>query len=81
MVENFTEQRILRMVKDLLADPVHGPEIDPDRVYVAGVSMGGSGTLSMASRYPTVFAAAYADLPMTNYATSGDGAERTGRTR
>ena len=59
------------MVRDLLASPTYGADIDPERVYVLGTSMGGSGTLSMATRYPNVFAAAYADLPMTDYATSG----------
>lgn len=71
-VANFTEQRVLRMVYDLLAGPP-GPHADPDRVFVYGHSMGGSGTLALALRYPNVFAAAYASEPMTDYATSGDG--------
>lgn len=32
--------------------------IDPGRIYVTGVSMGGSGTWSMIARYPRLFAAA-----------------------
>jgi hypothetical protein len=72
-VANFTEQRLLRMVHDTLRDPVLGPRIDPERVYIYGTSMGGSGTLAIASRYPRPFAAAYAGQPMTDYATSGDG--------
>ena len=71
-IANFTEQRILRMVYDLLRQPP-GPPADANRVYVYGHSMGGSGTLALALRYPNVFAAAYASEPMTNYATSGDG--------
>ncbi|MFM9105884.1 MAG: prolyl oligopeptidase family serine peptidase [Chloroflexota bacterium] len=72
-IANFTEQRVLRMVHDALRDPVLGPRIDPERVYLYGSSMGGSGTLAMASRFPRPFAAAYAGQPMTDYATCGDG--------
>ncbi len=71
-VANFTEQRILRMLHDLLRDPVLGPRVDPERVYVYGHSMGGSGALALALRYPSVFAAAYASEPMTDMARSGD---------
>lgn len=72
-VANFTEQRILRMIHDLLRDPLLGSRVDPDRVYVYGHSMGGSGALALALRYPAVFAAAYASEPMTDMARSGDG--------
>ena len=72
-IVNYTEQRILRMVHDLLRDPELGPRADPERVYVYGHSMGGSGALALALRYPTVFAAAYASEPMTDMARSGDG--------
>jgi hypothetical protein len=71
-IGNYTERRVLRMVYDLLRDPP-GPAADLDRVFIFGGSMGASGTLAVALRYPTVFAAAYAGQPMTNYATSGDG--------
>jgi len=71
-IANFTERRVLRMVYDLLRDPP-GPPADANRVFIFGSSMGGSGTLAFALRYPNVFAAAYAGQPMTNYATSGDG--------
>lgn len=71
-VVNYTEQRLLRSVFDLLRHPSLGPRVDPDRVYVFGHSMGGSGTLALALRYPDVFAAAYASEPMTSYRTSGD---------
>jgi pimeloyl-ACP methyl ester carboxylesterase len=53
------------MVQDLLADPKLGPRVDPNRVYVFGHSMGGTGALALATRYPQVFAAAYASQPMT----------------
>lgn len=71
-VVNYTEQRLLRSVYDLLRHPTLGPRVDPNRIYVYGHSMGGSGTLALALRYPNVFAAAYASEPMTNYRTSGD---------
>ncbi len=66
---NYTEYRILRMLYDLLHDPVLGPQCDPNRIYIYGHSMGGSGTLAFSLRYPTLFAAAYASQPMTNYLT------------
>jgi pimeloyl-ACP methyl ester carboxylesterase len=66
---NYTEYRILRMLYDLLHDPVLGPQCDPNRIYIYGHSMGGSGALAFALRYPTLFAAAYASQPMTNYLT------------
>ena len=71
-VENFTEQRLLRMANDLIRHPP-GAAVDTNRIYVWGQSMGGSGTLALALRYPNVFAAAYASEPMTDYRRSGDG--------
>lgn len=71
-VVNYTEQRILRMIHDLVRFPP-AAAVDTNRVYVYGQSMGGSGTLAFALRYPQVFAAAYASQPMTDYATCGDG--------
>ena len=71
-IVNFTEQRVLRMLRDLEREPP-GPPLDTNRVFVYGQSMGGSGALALALRYPNIFAAAYASEPMTDYATSGDG--------
>ena len=71
-IVNYTEQRILRMIRDLQRQPPGAP-LDPNRVYVYGHSMGGSGTLALALRYPNVFAAAYASEPMTDFSTSGEG--------
>lgn len=65
-VTNFTEARVLRMVYDLLRAPLPGHPVDPDRVYVAGSSMGAAGALSLALRYPNVIAAAAAGKPMTD---------------
>jgi len=72
VIVNYTEDRILRMVYDLVRKPP-GPAVDFNRIYIYGHSMGASGTLAMALRYPNVFAAASASEPMTNYRTSGDG--------
>lgn len=71
-VMNYTEQRLLRMVYDLVRHPP-GVSADPDRVYAWGHSMGGSGVLSLSLRYPNVFATMYASAPMTDYRHSGDG--------
>ena len=69
-IVNYTEQRILRMLYDLERQ-APGPAVDVQRIYVFGFSMGGTGSLSFAERYPNVFAAAYAGAPMTNFRTSG----------
>jgi pimeloyl-ACP methyl ester carboxylesterase len=69
-IVNYTEQRVLRMLYDLERKPV-GPAVDARRVYVEGQSMGASGAMAFAERYPNVFAAAYASQPITNYRTAG----------
>ena len=66
-IVNYTEARVLRMIYDLMRAPLAGYPVDPNRVYVEGHSMGGSGALSMALRYPNVFAAAAVGKPMTDY--------------
>ncbi|MFQ5856005.1 MAG: alpha/beta hydrolase-fold protein [Anaerolineae bacterium] len=71
-IVNFTEERILRAVFDTLRDPTF--RLDPNRIYVTGHSMGGSGALALGMRYPNVFAASYSSEPMTNYqAADGSG--------
>lgn len=69
-IVNFTEQRVLRAFYDTLRDS--GYSVDPQRVYVYGHSMGGSGSLAFGMRYPNVFAAVYCSEPMTNYAAASD---------
>jgi hypothetical protein len=69
-IVNYTEQRVLRMLYDLELNPP-GPQVDQERIYVSGESMGGTGTLDFAERYPNVFAAAYASQPITNFRTAG----------
>ena len=71
VVENFTERWLLDMVDAMMAHPLYGTDIDPDRVFVFGHSMGAAGALALAMRYPNVFAATHASQPMTNYLTSG----------
>lgn len=70
-IVNYTEQRVLRMLLDLERHPVHGPNVDMNRLFVAGHSMGGSGALAFALRYPNVFAAAHASQPMTDFQLAG----------
>jgi pimeloyl-ACP methyl ester carboxylesterase len=72
-IVNYTEQRLLRMVRDTIRWPPGSAAVDTNRVYVWGHSMGGSGTLALALRYPNVFAAASASQPMTDYSRSGEG--------
>lgn len=66
VIENYTEQRILRMVFDLMRKPP-GPAVDPQRIYLFGHSMGGTGALAFAQRYPNVFAATYSGQPVTKF--------------
>ena len=73
VIENYTERWLLEMVDSMLTHPTYGSEIDPDRVYAIGHSMGASGALALAMRYPNVFAGAHASQPMTDYETSGSG--------
>ena len=70
-IANYTEQRILRMVHDLIRNPI-GPDVDTSRIYVYGHSMGGSGALALALHFPNLFAAAQASEPMTNYSEAGE---------
>jgi hypothetical protein len=66
VIENFTEQRVLRTideVKQLFT-------VNPELIHAQGNSMGASGALSLGIRYPNVFSAIFASQPMTNYGTS-----------
>ncbi|MCX6032377.1 MAG: putative glycoside hydrolase [Chloroflexi bacterium] len=74
---NYTEERLLRAIYDTLRGyGLAGHTADPNRVYVYGQSMGGSGSLALGLRYPNVFAAVHAGEPMTNY-RAADGADGT----
>ena len=63
---NYTEERLLRAVHEMLTNPAL-PPIDKNRVYVYGHSMGGTGALMLAERYPNIFAAAAASEPMMDF--------------
>jgi len=69
-IVNFTEQRVLRALYDTLRDSHY--RLDSRRVYAYGHSMGASGALALAMRYPGVFAAVYCSEPMTNYQACTD---------
>lgn len=61
----------MRMVYDLARLPP-GPPVDLERIYVTGHSMGATGALNLAARYPQVFAAAYASDPLTQPLNGGN---------
>lgn len=65
-IENFTEQRLLKAVDEVLANF----SADPFRVHSQGHSMGASGSLSLGIRYGNVVSGIFASEPMTNYAGS-----------
>ena len=48
----------LRLTKELLDIIIEKYPIDKDRIYVAGLSMGGMGTFDLVCRFPDLFAAA-----------------------
>ena len=48
----------MKAVKKLLEETMKEFPIDPQRVYVTGLSMGGFGTWDIIQRYPDLFAAA-----------------------
>lgn len=56
--DSMTPNRQVRLVFELIRDLQRTYNIDDDRLYVAGQSMGGFGTFAMISEYPRLFAAA-----------------------
>jgi len=67
-IENFTEQRVMQAVQDVIDDPKIN--VDPLLVHAFGHSMGASGSLSLGMRYGNVIAGIYGSEGMTNYRTS-----------
>ncbi|MEE9321666.1 MAG: hypothetical protein V3U76_14570 [Granulosicoccus sp.] len=67
-VVNFTEQRVMRAVNEVIANPDFN--VDDQLIHFIGHSMGASGALSMGMRYGNVISGIYASQPMTNYRSS-----------
>jgi dienelactone hydrolase len=64
---NYTEERLLYLIR--WAQGYLGT--DPQRVYLRGGSMGGSGAVSMALHHPERFAAVKADVAIVAYTCAG----------
>lgn len=67
-IENFTEQRVMQAVQNVIDDPEIN--VDSQLVHAFGHSMGASGSLSLGMRYGNVIAGIYGSEGMTNYRTS-----------
>ena len=48
----------MKSIKELIDDMVENAGVDPNRIYITGLSMGGYGTWDAIARYPGFFAAA-----------------------
>ncbi|GEM_PF-2154209 len=66
VIENFTEQRVLQAVDEVIA--LHN--VDDTRINIRGHSMGASGALSLGIHYGDIFSGIYASEGMTDYAAS-----------
>ena len=69
VVPNYSEERLLWMVR--WAQEYLGT--DPNKTYLVGGSMGGSGAVSMSLHHPNVFAATVAMVPIVSYTRRGPG--------
>ncbi len=62
-------------LKELIETYLENPSVNPNRVYIIGLSMGGMATYDLVSRYPEIFAAAVPICGITKperLATAGD---------
>lgn len=60
-LENLQEEDItapMKAVKELIDTYIDNPSVDPSRIYIMGLSMGGLGTYDIVARFPETFAAA-----------------------
>ena len=59
------EDRYMQPLKELIDDYIlqHKDRIDPTRIYLGGLSMGGKMTLKLAAKYPDMFAALFPCSP------------------
>ncbi|MFH0920342.1 MAG: T9SS type A sorting domain-containing protein [Fibrobacterota bacterium] len=62
---DYTAQRLIFAIQSIKADPRFN--IDTNRVYITGSSMGGSGSLLLAFQHPDIFAAARTNLALVRY--------------
>lgn len=63
--DNFYVDWGARDTLDALADVLAHYGVDRDRVFISGYSMGGAGTMQLATAYPDLFAGAIAWVPFT----------------
>ena len=63
VVVNYTEEHLLYLVR--WAQRYFGT--DPQRTYIKGTSMGGSGAISMGFHHPDVFASIFSAVPVVAY--------------
>lgn len=68
IIINYTEQRHLRAIHDVIRDPYYS--VDTNRIYAWYSSMGGSGAMTLGFHYPDVFAAVFCWQPVTVYRTA-----------
>ena len=73
--DNYTERYILHLIR--WAQEYLGT--DPAATYVTGGSMGGSGAIQLATRYPDVFAAVTALVPVYSYTWARNGKDQKGQ--
>jgi len=71
VVVNYTEAYLLYLVR--WAQQYYGT--DPQKTYIKGTSMGGSGAISVGFHHPDVFATIYSEVPVVAYTrrSSADG--------
>ncbi len=55
---NYTVSSAIQQVKELIDSYLAIDDVDKDRVYISGLSMGGMGTFDITCRFPEIFAAA-----------------------
>lgn len=63
----WTKEPIFSLVKDLITKTIKEQPIDPNRVYITGISNGGVGTWYHLRENPELFAAAVPICGFTNY--------------
>ncbi|OGS35638.1 MAG: hypothetical protein A2293_01435 [Elusimicrobia bacterium RIFOXYB2_FULL_49_7] len=67
-IVDYVAQRIVRCIRWVMADSRF--QVDTNRVYLTGVSMGGGGTLTIGWHYPDIFAAISPAIARVIYSSS-----------